>query len=271
MVDDRTTSTSRRDQDYAERLRQYEIRKKREDEQLRQRDEQVKQRYADQLPLMVERCGVYDEDTRAIAVGYLTKNIAAHIGTLDAKELSALARISVSQAYKFEELQRTQLQQEAMQKPEQLSNEKTRLQLEPRQGRYYAELNETHRTVREKIEADQAGSQGGNNLEDHQSDRRSHLGRYADLGTTHRLVDLELRQHNESTARQTLEVEQTNCAESGKAVIDQIEPRSEHSDSKRETDDRAVLRQARLREFGYWLEEGFHNQLDQDSGRERGR
>ena len=222
----------------AELIHNYEVNRRYTEEQLRRREEFVKQQYGDRLPLIIEqRCDIQDEQLKAIAAQYLAKNIATYTGTLESRDLTELAQRSLNQAYQFEEQQR-QLQQATTQQPEQHQNEQLRLQPEPRQGGYYAELRETHRVVGDELTSDGAVLPKHSNLENERDDR-SRLGRYADLDATHQILDVELRQRDESTARQTAEAERTTSGDTARSATELAEPKGEQSDSKRETDDRA--------------------------------
>jgi hypothetical protein len=197
--------------------------------------------------IIEQRCDVQDEQLKAIAAEYLAKNLAAYVGTPDQKDLTQVAQRSLEQA---EEWQREQLRRQAAQQPEQRPDEELRLQPESRQGeRYYAELRETHRLVSEEITSSRVVPPERNNFEN-ERDEPSHLGRYDDLETTHQIVDVELRQRDEGTARQTAEIERTTNGDAVRSTTEQVELKGEQSDSKRETDDRARARQVLMREFG---------------------
>jgi hypothetical protein len=120
---------------------------------------------------------------------------------------------------------------------------------------------------------------------------RSRAGRedYADLAETHERVKAEQQwqapmlfdpaieesmqqagleqQRDESAARQLGEMEGANLGATTRADIEQGV--GEQSDSKRETDDRALQRLARMRAFGREIEESMQQAgLEQDGGRE---
>jgi hypothetical protein len=250
----------------AELRNNYESTRRYDQEQLRQREERIKKEYGPKLLQAIERSGVDDEHIKAIAADALAKNLAAYVGVPDPIDITRLSTLSILQAYKIEALQHEQLKQ---QQYEQRPDEQSRRQPEPHQGRYYAELNETHRIVGEEITSARSAPSEQNNFENEQVER-SHLGRYADLGVTHQLVDVELSQREEATARQAVEMERTTSSDRSQSTTEKVELKGEQSDRKSETDDRAQTRQARVREFGREIEEQFHRELDQDGGRDRG-
>jgi hypothetical protein len=270
----------------AHRVREYEIRQQFEAEKLRQQEERVRQRYGDRLDHFIELRDEQDPHTRAVAVGYLTKNMAAHPGLLDQKEINALAKESLREAYKFEEMQREQLaaqrrEAEAMlaeldaflsthkppeQQQEQREPEPER-QPEIGERRYYGYLDNTHRLVDERmaegwyqndIEAEQIAEPV-----EHERDDPTYRGRYAELEPTDQRVDVGLRQRDETTVRQTAELEQTTRDDGAQSSASQIE----QANSNREMSDKTIARQARMRDFGHEIEEGLHNELDQNGDR----
>jgi hypothetical protein len=218
-----------------------------------------------------------DERTKQLAIDAAAKDIAEQRtkGAIEPSELGRLVGAAVAKALEQEKLEREQsvaneLQTEREAQQQRHDEQLRRLQLEPRQNRHYAELHETHRIVGEEITSDRPAPPEQNNFKN-ERDERSHLGRSADLGVTHQLVDVELRQRVESTTRQKAEMERTTSGDKARSTTEHVEQKGELSDSRRETDDRARLRQARMQEFGREIEEGFHRELNQDSGRDRGR
>jgi hypothetical protein len=267
-----STQPGRQDERQQDELRRgFELNRHYDEEQLRKREAFVKQHYGDRLPHIIEqRCDVQDEHIKALAGDYLVKNIAAHVGKLDQNVLTELAERATTQAYRFEELQREQLKQEAVQQ-ELHRDEQSRLQPEPRQGRYYAELHETHRRVGEEM-ASERTRQAEPSRQDIQNERIEPRfgGRYAELDEMHHRVEVERSQRAESSQRQTAEVTERSAHSQTHRDAEQVEAKGEQRDSRRETDDRAQQRQARMREFGREIEEGFHNELEQNGGRDRG-
>ncbi len=239
-------------------------------------------RNSKEFDILLRAHNVEDERIRSFVVEAAAKDIAEQFSKaeIEPKELARLMDAAVGKGLKQEELEREQIvakeleaEREATEQLEQQlqrhDEQWRRLQLEPRQRRYFGELHESHRIVGEEIAADRTAPPEQNNFENEQNER-SHLGRYAVLEATRQLLDVELRQREESTARQTAEMERTTSGDSARSAADQVELKGEQTDSRRETDDRSRLRQARARAFGREIEEAFHKEMEQDGGRELG-
>jgi hypothetical protein len=227
--------------------------------------------------------GIYDERIKTLTTDAAAKDMAKEYSStlIRPDELTDLIDGALAKALEQERLEREQIiakelqaehdtAQQTQQQERRHAEQFQRLQLEPRQNRYFAELHETHRIVGEEIRPDRAVPPEQNNSRN-ERDERSDLGHNANPGVTHQLVDVALRQREESTTRQRAEMERTTSGDRARSTTEHVERRSELSDSRRETDDRARLRQARMQEFGREIEEGFHRELDQDGGRDRGR
>jgi hypothetical protein len=266
MVDDRLSnplplrplqSAQQNERQQTELRRDYELNQHYDQEQLRKREEFVKQQYGDRLPLIIEqRCDVQDEHIKSIAADYLAKNIAAYVGTLEQNVLTKLAEDSAAQAYEFDDLQRDRLKQETTQQQKQRRDEQSRLQREPRQGRYYAELHETHRTVGEEIEsarAAQAESPRNERIEPH------HRSRYAELDDTQNRVEVERAQRDGSSPLNRAE------REAKEAEVQTAD--GEMTDTKAAGANRRLDRALALsREFGSHFDREDGNERDGDDG-----
>jgi hypothetical protein len=281
----------REDEKLAERVREFEIRQQLEAERLYKREQQIKEKFGKNLDFIIERCGVQDGETRTIAADYLAKNIAAAgLVTPDAKELHRLADRSIKEAHKFEETQREQRAEQRREAEAMLADldaflsthkppEQQQQQREPEPERqpeigergYYGYLDNTHRLVDERmaegwyqndIEAEQIAEPV-----EHERDDPTYRGRYAELTPTDQRIDVELRQRDETTARQTAELEQTQSGDSAQSASSGLE----QPESNREIDDKGLMRQARMRELGHEIEPALHEERDQsrDRGQER--
>jgi hypothetical protein len=169
----------------AESRRDYKRRQLEEQEQ-QEREALMKRDYATELAKIIDLTGERDEQTKALAVDYLAKNIAARSAQPDrilAKDLLALGEKSLKEAHKLEELQRQQQgrdldEHQELPRAQQFQDQARR----ENPTHYYAALNETRRQVDNAVSAEkEAGLNDG-------ADRGNVEGRYAPLDETHREV-----------------------------------------------------------------------------------
>lgn len=253
---------------FEQRQREFDRRRREQQE----REALLRQQHGAELAKMIETAsevvGVQDGEVKAIALDLLVERIAkreVQPSQLSPKDYRALCYQSIHDAG---DLQREQLSRETAQGAEQLLEEQPRRKYDPR-SHYYAELQETHLKVSEELKLTNADPvQQPHEAIGNEGADRDHSGRYAELEETHDRVRIERSQRDESTERQTAEMEQ---AVRGLAQSDgdAVEPSSEQPDSKREATDKAQRREALMQQFSRSTEETVHRELTQDGGQGR--
>jgi hypothetical protein len=218
-----------------------------------------------------EITGRQDEEIKAIALDLLIENIAerkVQPPQLPSRDLNDLCQQSIDQAEEWQWRQHQLEREAAHQEPR--PDEQAPRQYDLR-SHHYGELQETHLKVGEELNranadpVDEPREPGGE-----VGASPGHPRRYAALEEMHGRSRVERAQRDESTERQTAELEQTVRGGATRSGGDQVELSREQSDSRRETDDKAQRRQALMQQFGRSIEETFQRELTQDGGQGRG-
>jgi hypothetical protein len=209
MVDDHSADEHRRQAESRaallaeQRLAVWHRVQERQQRELQEREARIKREFGAQLEQTIGVAGIEDEQTKALAIDYLTKNIAAG-GALPSQmmgeDLRRLGELSIKQATEFEEQQRQQ-QPAPGQHQEQPRGEQ--VQQQGRAGNPthdYAPLNETHREV------DNATTAELETGVDAPPTRGERENRYEPLNETHREVAAAIAPLNRSE-REAVEAE----------------------------------------------------------------